>query len=436
MSDSWGGQDQPPADRPNYDAPPPGYIPPGSGQPLPAYGQPPYGQPPYGQGGGPQGYGPGGYGPPMAPVGGWAPPAPMPGGVPLRPLSVGDILSGAFTLIRRNPVATLGLAAIIETVAGIVTTFFSWSEQKLTHHLTTSLGPNATSTQTGHAFVHFFTSLLPYLGLTAVVTIVVQGALTGALTGALGRGLIGDKVTIGEAMRMARMPTVIWVSVLIPIILLIPWLIVGLLVGALILIKLKAVALILGIVGYIALIPVTIWIAVRLLLTQPVVVLEVAGPVAAMRRSWQLVQGKWWRTFGIYLLATLVVLVISGIISFPFSLVGILTGGGTSFFGGLKTTGPTLLAIAVSGIGGIIATTCTRPISAGVLVLQYADLRMRKEGLDLVLQQAGQSPGMSGTEFSNVWQPGRAQGQGAGQAFDTGAGPVGTGPGAPGPQGW
>ena len=54
----------------------------------------------------------------------------MPGGVPLRPLTVGDILSGAFTLIRRNPVATLGLAAIVEGVAAIATPFLSLGEQK------------------------------------------------------------------------------------------------------------------------------------------------------------------------------------------------------------------------------------------------------------------------------------------------------------------
>ena len=79
-------------------------------------------------------YGQSGYGPSLPPVGGgWAAPAPMPGGVPLRPLGVGEILSGAFTLIRRNPMATLGLAAIIETLSGIITTALSWSEQKLTH---------------------------------------------------------------------------------------------------------------------------------------------------------------------------------------------------------------------------------------------------------------------------------------------------------------
>ncbi len=436
MSDSWGGQDQPPADRP-FDAPPPGYGAPQYGQPPPGqppYGQAPPGQPPYGQvppgqpsyGQAPA-FGVGGYGPPMAPVGGWAQPASMPGGVPLRPLAVGDILSGAFTLIRRNPLATLGIAAIVETVAGVASTFFSWSEQKLFHNLGATLNPQggtATSAQVGHAFEHFVTGLLPFALLTIVLTVIAQGVLTGALTGALGRGLIGDKITIGQALRMARVPTVIGVSFLIPLILIVPWLVLVLIVVGLAAAKVAGLAIFVGVVGGIALFLLTIWAGVRLVLCQPIVVLEVAGPIAAMRRSWQLVKGHWWRTFGIFLLATIVVTVIAGIIEVPFSFVGVFAGGRSLFptTPNAAIAGPSLVAIVISGIGGVIATTCTRPISAGVLVLQYADLRMRKEGFDLVLQQAGQDSGMSGSAFTNVWAPGQQGAPGAATGtFGTGA---------------
>src|SRR6185437_13413729 len=117
------------------------------------------------------GYGQSGYGPSLPPVGGgWAAPAPMPGGVPLRPLGVGEILSGAFTLIRRNPMATLGLAAIIETLSGIITTVLSWSEQKLTHQLQQSVKGAPTSAQISHALGHFFSSFVPYLFATIALT--------------------------------------------------------------------------------------------------------------------------------------------------------------------------------------------------------------------------------------------------------------------------
>jgi hypothetical protein len=78
-------------------------------------------------------------------------------------------------------------------------------------------------------------------------------------------------------------------------------------------------------------------------------------------------------------------------------------------------------------IGAIAAGTVTRPITAGVTVLLYVDMRMRKEGLDLALRTAsgtGQpGSGLPGTggplgdDFATVWRP-------------PSAGPVPT-PGAP-----
>jgi hypothetical protein len=355
----------------------------------------------------------------------------MPGGVPLRPLGVGDILSGAFTLIRRNPVATLGVAAVIETLSGIITTFVSWSEQKLTHQLQQTIKGNPTSAQAGHALGHFFSSFVPYFFATIAITFVVQSILTGMLTGALGRGLIGDQVSIGQAWRIARVASVIGVSLLVLVIVLAPWLVYLAIVIGLAAAHATAAAVLVGIVGFIALFVTTIWIAVRLLVAIPVVVLEVAGPVAALRRSWQLVAGNWWRVFGIYLLAAIVVAIVGGLIQLPFTLArGFIAGHGSPFIGFASTAAPTVSALIIGAIGGIIATTCTRPVSAGVSVLIYADLRMRKEGLDLVLQQASQSPGMSGTEFTNIWQGGSTQ-----TTFGAGAGPgsfgAGGGPGYP-----
>ena len=405
---------------------------------LPGYGQTGSDQPRYGQTGPGSGapgyggqlprYGQSGYGPSMPPIGGWAPAAPMPGGVPLRPLGVGEMLSGAFTLIRRNPVATLGLAAIVETLSAVVTTFLSWSEQKISRRLTLSLQGHPGSAQAGHALGHFFSSIAPYFLVTIALTLVVQGVLTGMLTGALGRGLIGDKITIGEAWRIARVPSVIGVTLLTLGIVLLPWAAFAGIIFGLAAANAGALAVVVGILGGIALLVATIWVEFRLLMAVPVVVLEIARPWAALRRSWQLVQGSWWRVFGISLLAGVVVAIIAGIIEVPFTFGRILLqGGGGSLFSGLGSAAkPTIAGLIIGAIGGVIATTCTRPISAGVSVLLYSDLRMRKEGLDLVLQQASQTRGMSSADFENLWQAGPTQ-----AGFGTGPGPFGRG-GGPG----
>ncbi|HEX9064085.1 MAG TPA: glycerophosphoryl diester phosphodiesterase membrane domain-containing protein [Streptosporangiaceae bacterium] len=395
----------------------PGYGQSGYGQPpygQPGYGQPPYGQPGYGQ----PGYGqrPPPYGAPhpgyAAPGYGWAP-APAPGGVPLRPLGVGDILSGAFTLIRRNPAATLGMTAIIQTISAIIGAFISYSELSSLHNVA-SLPAGATPAQVRHVLGQFATSFLPFVPVQIALAIVFQAVLTGMLTGALGHGLLGDKITIGQAWRIARVPSVIGLSLLLLGIVIAIWLPLAIIVLVLALAHVTVAAVLIGVVGGIALIIVSIWISVRLALAVPALVLEDTGVVTALKRSWELVRGSWWRIFGISLLAAIVVAFIGGVLQFPFNILSSLAGGGsglTSIFNNTGTTtasvaAPTVLSIVIGSVGSIIAATVTRPISAGVTVLLYTDMRIRKEGLDLALNQASQAQALTGNEFRNVWRPG------------------------------
>jgi hypothetical protein len=350
--------------------------------------------------------------------------------VPLRPLAVGDILGGAFTLIRRNPVATLGLAAIVQTVYGVLSAFFAWAEQNAAHKLAVSITPQSSSTRLGHELGHFFLSFAPYLAADLVLAFIFQAVLTGMLTGALGRGLLGDNIAIGDAWRIARVPEVLAVSLLVPLILLGIWVPVALIVVILAVAKITVVAVLVGVVGFFGAFIVTVWISIRLSLAVPAIVLEGAGPVTALKRSWQLVQGSWWRIFGITLLGGIVVAIIAAILQIPFAIVETLVGGSSglgSIFNHSATSvasvaGPSLLAIIIGAIGSIIAATCTRPISAGVTVLLYADMRIRKEGLDLALNQASQARALTGDEFRDLWRPGMTgPGPGPGSAPWAGA---------------
>jgi hypothetical protein len=325
----------------------------------------------------------------------------------LRPLGVGDILSGAFTLIRRNPVATLGLAAIIQTIYGICSAFITWREVSAVHPLT-SLPPQPTSAQFSHAFGQFVATYVPLAAATLALAFVFQAILTGMLTVALGRGLLGDKITIEEAWQRGRVLAVIGVSLLVPLFIIIALIPLVVIIVLLVITKIYALAVLVGIGAFIA----AIWLAVRLGLAVPAIVLEGLGPIAAMKRSWQLVRGSWWRIFGISLLAGLVVALIALVLQIPFAIVGSAVGGGggmTAIFShgtGAAAAAPSVLGIVIGAIGSIIAATCTRPISAGVTVLLYTDMRIRKEGLDLALQQASQAQGLTGDEFVSLWRPG------------------------------
>jgi hypothetical protein len=152
--------------------------------------------------------------------------------------------------------------------------------------------------------------------------------------------------------------------------------------------------------GLVALV-LTIWFSTMLSLVTPVVVLENQGPARALARSWRLVNRSFWRVFGITLLAGIIVAIAGGILQLPFSVLGAVSGSGI---------GGTIIIV----IGTIAAGTVTRPITAGVTVLLYVDMRMRKEGLDLALRTASGTgqPGTGqpgggplGDDFATVWRP-------------------------------
>jgi hypothetical protein len=342
----------------------PGIWPPEAAQPedaAPGYAAPGYAAPGYGASGPGQraGYGQqAGYGQPGSPPGrqaGWGGGvSAAPSGVPLRPLGVGDILSGAFSLVRQNPAATMGLTALTVTTMSVITVVVLVIAAHTTSAVTLIVVP---------------------------VGLALLALQLGGLAAAMGRSLLGRKLTIAEAVRQSRAGWVLLATLLLAGLFLAFW--VPLLAAA------KGWGLLLTL-------PLTAWLAVMLSLTIPVVVLERRGPIAALGRSWRLVLGSYWRTLGIYLLTYLIATVLSLVISFPIGLVdglaGALSGSGT---GTARVTVAILVVIDIA-ISSLIAT-----IESGVLVLVYADMRMRKEGMDLVLLHAAADRRLTGDEFAS-----------------------------------
>ena len=389
----------------------PGYGQPGPGQP--GYGQPGYGPSGYGQSGyGPSGSGPPGYGPP--PPGQWpryGEAAPKPGVIPLRPLGVGEILDGAFASIRRNPKAILGLAAVVMTISAVISAVITRTLLNLGSLNLPSPGQQLTTAQATHLVGRIVAVALPAFGLSILLTIIVQAILAGLLAPIIARGVAGQQISAADAWRITRprLPSLLLATLLVLLAGLGPVLIIGVIVGIALLAGAPA-AVYGGIVllGLAALV-LTIWLSTMFSLVTPVVVLENERPGRALARSWRLVRRSFWRVFGITLLAGIIVAIAGGILQLPFTFFGAVLGSGT---------GGTVILV----IGAIAAGTVTRPITAGVTVLLYVDMRMRKEGLDLALRTASGagrpgSGGPLGDDFATVWRP-------------PSAGPVPT-PGAP-----
>lgn len=417
------GSATPPQDAPasQEPAPPPGgwssrQPPPGQWQHAPsdssgptAHG--PAGPPPgpAGPTGGPQGPSGNGWGqwaPPPPPSGGprwgstapggwqqqgqWSrPPAPKPGVIPLRPLGGGEILDGALATLRLHWRAilavTFAVALFTQSISVVIEGLFV--DDTRLDNLKDNPDPSVGD------IMHALRGALAGSGLTVLVVLVGVLIATAMLTMVTSRAVLGRPVTIAEAWRDARprLPHLLGLTLLIP----------AALCGILALAVLPGVLIALagsedggGALAFLGLVGgagVVIWLAVLWSLASPALMLEKQGVIAAMKRSVKLVRGTWWRVLGVQLLAIVLVYIASSIIQLPFVLIaGGVTGESIgSFVSSDGSPGWTFLVI--TGIGAVIGSTITLPITSGVTSLLYMDQRIRREALDIELTRAASS---------------------------------------------
>ncbi|HLZ94738.1 MAG TPA: glycerophosphoryl diester phosphodiesterase membrane domain-containing protein [Candidatus Dormibacteraeota bacterium] len=261
--------------------------------------------------------------------------APVP--LRLRPLEIGDVLDETFRLYRRNFLllagVSVGFSIPLAAVAGygFAALYSAFIDQAASGNPTdlSTLAPALTAIGVG-TLINF--ALLPLL----------YGSVSLAICeAALGRPVTLRKVLGGALRRYFHVA------------------------GYLALLLLMAIAF--------CLFPLWIWIAVGWAAVLPVMFVENTGLVDAMRRSWRLVQGQWWRTFFILLLVYLLNYVVSLALEAFLYLGQILLSIFLSQF----------VAFAIYEAGAIVVGGLTIPILQIALVLIYFDLRVRKEGLDL-----------------------------------------------------
>ena len=118
-----------------------------------------------------------------------------------------------------------------------------------------------------------------------------------------------------------------------------------------------------------AAIPLTV-LAVYWSLALPLIVMNDLGAFAALRRSWNLVRGHWWRTLAILTLAMFFILVVASLASLADVLVVSIAHGGL---------GVRVPVFALNALAG----TVTTPLLVAALLAMLADLELRRGGADL-----------------------------------------------------
>ncbi|WP_327748827.1 glycerophosphoryl diester phosphodiesterase membrane domain-containing protein [Streptomyces europaeiscabiei] len=390
----WSKDQPPPAQwsaptpqAPGQTPPPPPPVPGWGGPPGPQHpgpgapGHPGYGAP------GP-GYGTPGWG------GGWGgpPPAAKPGVIPLRPLGIGEILDGAVSTMRTHWRTVLGISLAVAVITQIGVILLQGLVLNDTASTDALSDPTATPGELSRALGDTLLSTSVVMVISLLGTIVA----TALLTTVTSRAVLGKSVTTVEAWRDAR-PQLLRLGGLTILLLLIAGLImtVGVVPGILLAAGgSTGGGVLLALFGGLGALVLTVWLMIRFSLASPALMLEKQGVRKSLGRSVKLVRGSWWRVLGIQLLAAIIAYVVASIVVIPFSFAGAaLDGDGIS---GLLATGGTALGwtyLVISGVGAVIGSTLTFPISAGVTVLLYIDQRIRREALDLEL---GRAAGLQG----------------------------------------
>ena len=286
--------------------------------------------------------------------------------MPLRPLGVGDILDGTFRLIRRNPKVMLGLSAAVAVAQIVLVALF----ELIVYSLLGSVPVTSTSGATGQS------NLGPLLGNEAVSVagfftgLLLSAVLTGIVTTAVTQDVLGVRVDAREAWAQVR-----------------PRL--GRLVG------LAVIVSIVPALGLALCIAPGVWLWGIWTAAVPAFMVERTTIRGALGRSRHLVNGSFWRVWGIRALGVLMVTMVSSFITLPFVIIGLIADNDVLTGGGAAQAVPVLFLV-LTALGSAIASTFTAPVRAGIDALLYLDLRMRREGLDIALQAAVTSPPAAG----------------------------------------
>lgn len=306
-----------------------------------------------------------------------------PGIVALRPLQLGDLLSGAISLVRFNPRASLGLSLVVQLVVLVLALVgISASTGQLTSMTDPANPANASDIIGG---------LSPVLGSSLLQSFSAL-LLSGLLAYVTGEAVLGRKPSIGETWRAAR-PN-IWrflgSQLLISLVgLVVVAVLVALTVFMAVGINSTGGAVAVGLIGSLGVVVAMIYFGTKVILCGPAIMLEGLSIRQGFARSWSLTKGSFWRIFGVYLVGTIIAGVAASLVSTPVQLI---------VSGIAASTDPTTAVTAslvVSTVTQALAMVLIAPFTAAITCLLYIDQRMRKEGFDITLQSSvdqGSSP--------------------------------------------
>jgi len=267
----------------------------------------------------------------------------------LRPLGIGEILDVGLKIYFRNWLTLFKIVVFVVLPAEILANVVEVSA--LPSNVTISSGDPFGGSFTTEGTISrqdAITVLVGYVIAILINFVAGRFAQAGCFR-AVADAYLGEEVGWRSSLRFAlrRLPAVVAVAILS-----------GIIVG----------------IGTLLCVVPGIYFYVAFAVAVPVLLVEGAGPSRALGRSRELVRGRWWGTCGVAVVGYLLVSIVS------VALTGLVVG--VAFANPARNTVTGFILNTLAGtIGSMIAT----PAAAAFITVLYIDLRVRKEGFDLLL---------------------------------------------------
>ncbi len=323
---------------------------------------------------------------PSAP--GWTPP-PKPGLIPLRPIEFGTVLGASFQVLRRNPRPTFGAALLLNALVVFLSTGIS------TVIIISGIdrASRANLADSDVIFAGTFALALVATLLAVGISIVAQALLQGIISIEVSRATLGEKLTLRQLLAVGRgrwWALIGWTVILGAAIGVAFGMLIALSLGFFIVGEPAAIAggVVFLILGGLGLAVVTVWLSTKLAFVPAAIIIERLPLGEAIRRSWSLVRGAFWRIFGTLILVTVMVNIAASVVTTPFQFAASFAIPLVNPAGQVDTDFTlfivlNLVVVAITAVVGAIGAVLTTSATS----LLYIDRRMRTEGLDLELQR-------------------------------------------------
>jgi MFS family permease len=260
----------------------------------------------------------------------------------LRPLSLGEILDVSIKICLAHWRTLIKAVLVVVVPVQIVSTIVN------ADYTVESFDFSTSGSQTPQETLDQFNQYLGGLAIAGVLQGLAVLLATAACFRAIAQAYLGEQTdwrgSLSYALRLT--PSLLWLTLL------------------------YVLGLLLGFVFFI--LP-AVWLYIAWALAVPALLVEGLRGRKALGRSFGLVAGRWWRTFGVIVVGFILATIVSTVAQAVF-FVGIFAADGND-----------TLVLVLSAIAGIVGLAVSTPFQAALLTVLYFDLRVRKEGFDLEL---------------------------------------------------